>query len=63
MSAVAYYIFYPLNWLVTLLPLRVLYLFSNLMYFVLYYFPAYRKKVVTANLKNSFPKKQKKKLK
>lgn len=55
MSAVAYYIFYSLNWLVTLLPLKVLYIFSNLIYFVLYYFPSYRKKVVTANLKNSFP--------
>lgn len=62
MSAVAYYIFYSLNWIVTLLPLRVLYIFSNLMYFVLYYFPSYRKKVVTANLKNSFPEKTEKEI-
>jgi len=62
MSAVAYYIFYSINWLVTLLPLRVLYIFSNLIYFVLYYFPSYRKKVVTANLKNSFPEKTEKEI-
>jgi KDO2-lipid IV(A) lauroyltransferase len=57
MSAIAYYIFYPLNWLVTLLPLRVLYIFSDLLYFVLFYFPSYRRKVVLTNLKNSFPEK------
>ena len=57
MSAIAYYIFYPLNWLVTLLPLRVLYIFSDLLYFVLFYFPSYRRKVVITNLKNSFPEK------
>jgi KDO2-lipid IV(A) lauroyltransferase len=57
MSAIAYYIFYPLNWLITLLPLRILYIFSDLLYLVLYYFPSYRRKVVATNLRNSFPEK------
>jgi KDO2-lipid IV(A) lauroyltransferase len=57
MSAIAYYIFYPLNWVVTLLPLRILYVFSDLLFLVLYYFPSYRRKVVATNLKNSFPEK------
>jgi len=57
MSAIAYYIFYPLNWLVTLLPLRILYIFSDLLFYVLFYFPSYRRKVVITNLKNSFPEK------
>ncbi len=57
MSAIAYYIFYPLNWLVTLLPLRILYVFSDLLFLVLFYFPSYRRKVVATNLKNSFPEK------
>jgi KDO2-lipid IV(A) lauroyltransferase len=63
MSAIAYYIFYPVNWLVTLLPLRILYIFSDLLYFILYYFPSYRRKVVATNLKNSFPEKSETELK
>jgi len=57
MSAITFYIFYAVNWLITLLPLRVLYIFSDLLYFALYYFPSYRRKVVASNLKNSFPEK------
>jgi KDO2-lipid IV(A) lauroyltransferase len=57
MGAVAYYLFYGINWIITLLPLRVLYLFSDLLYYILYYIISYRRKVVTENLKNSFPEK------
>ncbi len=57
MSAIGYYIFYGLNWVITLLPLRVLYLFSDLIYLVLYYIVRYRRNVVSVNLKNSFPEK------
>jgi KDO2-lipid IV(A) lauroyltransferase len=39
------------------LPLPLLYLISDLLYLVLYYFPSYRRKVVALNLKNSFPEK------
>jgi KDO2-lipid IV(A) lauroyltransferase len=55
MDAVAFYIFYGLIWTVTLLPLRVLYIISDLLYLLLYYIIGYRKKVVRANLKNAFP--------
>jgi Kdo2-lipid IVA lauroyltransferase/acyltransferase len=57
MNAVAYYLFYGINWILTLLPLRVLYLFSDLLYYILYYIISYRRKVVKENLKNSFPEK------
>ena len=57
MGALAFYIFYGLNWVITLLPLRVLYLFSDFLYFVLYYIISYRRKVVAENLRNSFPEK------
>ena len=57
MGAIGYYLFYAFNWVVTLLPLWVLYIFSDLLYLVLYYFPSYRRKVVATNLKNSFPEK------
>lgn len=57
MSKLGYYIFYGFIWLITLLPLNVLYIFSNILFFILYYFPSYRRKVVQENLRNSFPEK------
>ena len=63
MGAIGYYIFYGINWVFTLLPLSVLYFFSDFLYFVLYYFPSYRRKVVANNLKNSFPDKSEQEIK
>ncbi|MBN1108127.1 MAG: lysophospholipid acyltransferase family protein [Bacteroidales bacterium] len=57
MAKAGYYIFYGLNWIITLLPLRVLYFFSDLVFPLAYYFPGYRRKVVRRNLLNSFPEK------
>lgn len=57
MANFGFYIFYGLNWIITLLPLRILYIFSDLLYIFLYYFPSYRRKVVSENLRNSFPEK------
>ncbi|UHO40007.1 lysophospholipid acyltransferase family protein [Chryseobacterium capnotolerans] len=39
------------------LPLRILYVFSDVMFFLNYYLVGYRKKVITQNLRNSFPEK------
>jgi KDO2-lipid IV(A) lauroyltransferase len=63
MAAIGYYLFYGLNWIITLLPLPVLYIFSDFLYLVLYYFTGYRRKVVATNLRNSFPEKTDKELK
>ncbi|HET7899150.1 MAG TPA: lipid A biosynthesis acyltransferase, partial [Flavisolibacter sp.] len=52
-----YYLVYGLLYLLSLLPLRVLFLFSDLAYVVLYYFIGYRKKVVLSNLAIAFPEK------
>ncbi len=52
-----YYLVYGLLYLVSLLPLRVLYLFSDTAYFILYYVVGYRKAVVMANLAQAFPQK------
>jgi KDO2-lipid IV(A) lauroyltransferase len=57
MGAIGFYLFCGINWIITLLPLRFLYLFSYPIFFILYYFPTYRKKIVAENLKNSFPEK------
>ena len=63
MGAIGYYIFYGINWIITLLPLPVLYIFSDLLYLVLYYIVSYRRKVVAENLRNSFPEKSNEELK
>ena len=63
MGAIGYYIFYGLNWIITLLPLRILYFFSDLLYIILYHIARYRRKVVEMNLKNSFPEKEEEELK
>jgi Kdo2-lipid IVA lauroyltransferase/acyltransferase len=63
MDAILYYIFYGINWIITFLPLPVLYVFSDLLYFILYYLVSYRRKVVATNLKNSFPEKTEEELK
>jgi len=48
-----YFVIKPLS----LLPLRILYFFSDLFYYFIYYLAAYRKKVVFLNLTRSFPDK------
>jgi len=50
-----FYLFYAFVWLIAWFPLRVLYLLSDFMYFIVYYLVGYRKKVVRMNLSNSFP--------
>jgi KDO2-lipid IV(A) lauroyltransferase len=52
-----YYLLFASCFLISLLPLRVLYLLSDGIYLVLYYGVGYRKKVVTANLLQAFPEK------
>src|SRR5690606_38947202 len=52
-------ILYPLS----LLPLRILYLFSDIAFVLLYHIAGYRKHLVWDNLKNAFPEKSDKELK
>ena len=54
---IKYHLVYYLIRLAGLLPLRVLYLFSTLLYYIAFYIVGYRKKVVFDNLANSFPDK------
>lgn len=57
MKGIAFYIFYGINYLITLFPLRALYLSSDIFFLILYYVAGYRRKVVATNLRNSFPEK------
>jgi Kdo2-lipid IVA lauroyltransferase/acyltransferase len=45
-----------------IIPLRVLYIFSDCVYLLLFYIFGYRKKVVFTNLRNSFPEKSEKEI-
>lgn len=55
-----YYVVYGFLWLLSLLPLRVLYVFSDALYGLIYYVFRYRKKVTLANLLQAFPEKTEK---
>lgn len=46
-------------YLISKLPLKVLYTFSDIIFFLNYYVVRYRKKIITQNLQNSFPEKSK----
>ncbi len=52
-----YYIVYGFLWLISLLPLRVLYVFSDCVYGLVFYIVKYRKDVVMKNLFIAFPQK------
>ena len=55
-------LFYALLYLLTLLPLRVLYVLSDLLFPLIYHVVRYRRKVVRSNLNNSFPDKSKREI-
>ncbi len=57
MQLLIYILVYPFLWVLSILPTRVLYGFSNFLFFVIYYLFNYRKKVVRENLRLCFPKK------
>lgn len=57
MERAGFYIFFIFNYFINLLPLRFLYLISDLLYLIIYYLVRYRRKVVEMNLRNAFPEK------
>jgi KDO2-lipid IV(A) lauroyltransferase len=57
MQRLAFILLYPILWLISLLPLRILYIKSDFLFFCVYYVVGYRKKIVKGNLKLAFPEK------
>jgi len=57
MSKILFNIFYAFLWLLTLLPLRILYLLSDFIFAIIFWVVRYRRKVVWNNLSNAFPEK------
>jgi len=59
MKFLAYIFTYSFIWLLHLLPERILYLLSDILYLLMYHVVGYRKKVVRGNLQKAFPEKEK----
>jgi len=62
MQLIIYILVFPILWLISILPFKVLYIFSDFLSFILYNIIGYRKKVVLDNLKLAFPDKSEKEL-
>ena len=63
MKAIVYYISLPFIYIIALLPYRLLYLVSDIVFILLFYVFRYRREVVFNNLRNSFPGKNSDELK
>jgi KDO2-lipid IV(A) lauroyltransferase len=63
MQLLIYLIVYPFIWLISILPFRLLYFLSDVLYFFIYRIFGYRTKVVKSNLKLVFPEKSDKEIK
>jgi KDO2-lipid IV(A) lauroyltransferase len=55
MRFIIYLIVYPFLWSISMLPFPLLYLFSDFIYFILYYIVGYRKEIVRENLALALP--------
>ncbi|MFW0738256.1 lysophospholipid acyltransferase family protein [Flavobacterium sp.] len=55
MQFLVYIIAFPFLWLISILPFRIFYWFSDCVYFIIYRIVGYRKKVVRENLKLTLP--------
>ena len=63
MQLLVFILAYPLLWVISILPYRLFYWFSDFFFFLVYHFFGYRKKVVRKNLQLVFPNKSPKELK
>lgn len=57
MKLLVFIIVYPIVWILSILPMRILYTISDVFFFINYYIIGYRVKVVENNLQLAFPEK------
>lgn len=57
MQRFVFWLVYPFLWLVSILPFKLFYLFSDLVFFIVFYLVGYRRKTVKENLTLVFPEK------
>src|SRR5690606_14327769 len=55
MQLLVFLLAYPILWIISMLPFRLFYFFSDFIFFIIYYIIGYRKQVVHDNLKLVFP--------
>lgn len=55
MQLLVFFLLYPIIWFISILPFRILYLFSDIVYGLVYYIIGYRKKIVRHNLAMALP--------
>ena len=55
MQLLVYIIFYPILWLISILPFRLLYILSDIFYVLIYHIIGYRKKTVRSNIALALP--------
>ncbi|MCT4698163.1 lysophospholipid acyltransferase family protein [Tenacibaculum haliotis] len=53
---------YPFIWMLSRLPMGILYILSDFFFFILYHIIGYRKKTIISNLKTAFPNKKRKEI-
>lgn len=63
MQKIGFYLFYSFIWVITLLPLPILYLLSDFLYLIIFYLVRYRRNISHKNLITSFPDKSYKEIK
>jgi len=57
MQGLVFWLIYPILWLISILPFRLFYMVSDMVYILVYYIISYRKKTVRENLELVFPEK------
>ena len=62
MQLIVYILVYPFLWFISILPFKLLYLFSDFLYLLIYKILGYRTKTVKENLKLIFPNKSRKEI-
>lgn len=57
MNSIVFYLTYPIIWLLSQLPMSILYLKSDFFFFLIYHVFGYRKNVIFGNIATAFPEK------
>ncbi len=63
MQGLVFWLVYPILWLVSILPFRLFYMFSDGVFFLVYHLIGYRRKTVRENLELVFPEKSEQEIK
>ena len=63
MQFIAYILIYPILWIISIMPFRILYAISDGVFLLLYYVIGYRKSIVRDNIKLVFPEKSEQEIK